>query len=156
MVFRLTSLTLCGPREFRRDDFAANIRLSFSFVTFDRDGELAIDATFDSPSEELAMPLQRRCHRNPPDEFRAAVADTCTRRSSARLGLAPARLAELVTSEHFGSAWAAVEAASPVLRHRARVTLAALPAQTARALRIRDGLRREAGRVDTALRVAAE
>ena len=77
-------------------------------------------------------------------------------REAARLGLAPARLAELVTSEHFGSAWAAVEAASPVLRHRARVTLAALPAQTARALRIRDGLRREAGEFDTALRVAAE
>jgi hypothetical protein len=78
------------------------------------------------------------------------------RGAAARLGLAPARLAELVTTEHFGAAWAAVEAASPVLRHRARVPLEALSTQTARALRIRDGLRLEADQVGTALRVAAE
>jgi hypothetical protein len=76
--------------------------------------------------------------------------------AAARLGLAPARLAELLTTEHFGAAWTAVEAASPVLRHRARVPLEALPAQTARALRIRGWFRRAADRADTALRVAAE
>jgi len=44
------------------------------------------------------MPLQRRRHRNPPDEFRAAVVDTCTGRSSARLGLAPAMALLLATA----------------------------------------------------------
>jgi hypothetical protein len=75
---------------------------------------------------------------------------------AARLGLPPARLAELLNTEHFGSTWAAVEEASPMLRHRTTVPLEALPAQTARALRIRDRLRREADRASNALRVAAE
>jgi len=76
--------------------------------------------------------------------------------ATARLGLSPARLGELLATGHFGAAWAMVEAASPVLRHRKRVPLQALPEQTARALRIRDRLRREAGRAGTALYAAAE
>jgi len=113
------------------------------------------DPFLDARLEPAADALRRACRRRRLRETWSMPGRGVVR-EAARLGLAPARLAELVTSEHFGSAWAAVEAASPVLRHRARVTLAALPAQTARALRIRDGLRREAGRVDTALRVAAE
>ena len=113
------------------------------------------DPFLDARLEPAADALRRACRRRRLRETWSMPGRGVVR-EAARLGLAPARLAELVTSEHFGSAWAAVEAASPVLRHRARVTLAALPAQTARALRIRDGLRREAGRADTALRVAAE
>ena len=75
---------------------------------------------------------------------------------AARLGMTPGRLADLLNTEHFGAAWAAVESASRVLRHRTLVPLAALPAQVTRALRIRDRLRREADRAGTVLRVAAE
>jgi hypothetical protein len=113
------------------------------------------DPFLDARLEPAADALRRACRRRRLRETWSMPGRGVVQ-EAARLGLAPARLAELVTSEHFGSAWAAVEAASPVLRHRARVALAALPAQTARALRIRDGLRREAGRADTALRVAAE
>ena len=113
------------------------------------------DPFLDARLEPAADALRRACLRRRLRETWSMPGRGVVR-EAARLGLASARLAELVTNEHFGSAWAAVEAASPVLRHRARVTARALPAQTARALRIRDGLRREAGRVDTALRVAAE
>ena len=75
---------------------------------------------------------------------------------AAQLGLPAAQLAELLCMNHFGAAWAAVEAASPVLRRRRRVPLEALPGQTARALRIRDDLRLEADRAGTAIPVAAE
>jgi hypothetical protein len=75
---------------------------------------------------------------------------------AAQLGLQTAQLAELLCMNHFGAAWAAVEAASPVLRRRRRVPLEALPGQTARALRIRDDLRLEADRAGTAIPVAAE
>jgi hypothetical protein len=79
-----------------------------------------------------------------------------TRPEAGRFGITPGRLADLLNTAHFGAAWAAVEAASPVLSNRTLVPLATLPAQAARALRIRDRLRREADRAGTALRVAAE
>jgi Glycosyltransferase like family 2 len=114
------------------------------------------DPFLDARLEPAADALRRARLRRRLREIWSMPGRDVVRGAAARLGLAPARLAELVTTEHFGAAWAAVEAASPVLRHRARVPLEALSTQTARALRIRDGLRLEADQVGTALRVAAE
>lgn len=81
-------------------------------------------------------------------------------RLAASLGIAPARLRELMAEPYFGAAWPAAEAASPVLRRR-RVPVAALPEQTALAqalcerLRLPDAIRRAAGPVDTGPRAAA-
>lgn len=75
---------------------------------------------------------------------------------AARIGLPAARLAELLTAPHFGAAWAAIEGASPALRQRAKVPLEMLEKERTRALRIREGLKREASRADTVVRVAAE
>lgn len=114
------------------------------------------DPFLDARLEPAADALRRAHLRRSLREAWSMPGRDVVRKAAGQLGLASARLAELVTTEHFGAAWAAVEAASPVLHHRARVPFEALPAQTARALRIRDRLRREAGRVGTALRVAAE
>ena len=61
------------------------------------------------------------------------------------LGLAAETMATALSAPYFGEAWAAVEAVSPVLA-RVRVAVTDLPAEMARALRERDGLRaRESG-----------
>jgi hypothetical protein len=77
-----------------------------------------------------------------------------------RLGLPVAEVEGVMAALHFGTAWAELEARSPVLQRR-RVPLADLARQTARALRLRDGLRtsavtRAADRAGTALPAAAE
>jgi hypothetical protein len=114
------------------------------------------DPFLDARLEPAADALRRARLRRRLREVWSMSGRAVVRVAAARLGLEPDRVAELLDMEHFGAAWAAIGAASPVLRHRARVPLEALPAQTARALRIREGLRRTADRADTALRVAAE
>jgi Glycosyl transferase family 2 len=59
---------------------------------------------------------------------------------AARLRLPTHEVADLLSAGTFGVAWAATEERSPVLQ-RQRVTLADLPLQTARALRLRNALR---------------
>ena len=73
-----------------------------------------------------------------------------------RIGLGAARLSELLKTPYFGAAWAAIEVQSPVLKHRAKVALDALEAQTRRARHIRDWLRRKADGACAGVRVAAE
>jgi hypothetical protein len=75
---------------------------------------------------------------------------------AARLDVPDARLAGLLGTRHFGAAWAEIEAASPRLRVSVRVKLEALVAETARAERIRDRVRRAGDRAGTPLAVAAE
>jgi hypothetical protein len=79
---------------------------------------------------------------------------------AAKLRITAEELRTLTDARYFGTAWAAVEQRIPILRRRP-VALIDLPAQTARATRLRDALR--AGDVkhgadpdDTGLRVAAE
>ena len=71
-----------------------------------------------------------------------------------QVGLDVEYVAELLKAPCFGSAWAAIEMRSPVLRRRAKVAPEALEVQTRRALHIRDWLREEAGRMGRAVRGA--
>jgi glycosyltransferase involved in cell wall biosynthesis len=71
-----------------------------------------------------------------------------------RLRLPPEDIAALLATPYFGACWAAVEARSPVLQ-RTRVALKDLTLETARAVTIRDRIRRGADPVDTRLIVAA-
>jgi hypothetical protein len=72
-----------------------------------------------------------------------------------RLDLPGALLAGLMTSCHFGAAWAEVEVRSPVLR-RVRVPLAQLAAQTDHARYLRDTLAAKARQAEAALRGTAD
>ncbi len=80
---------------------------------------------------------------------------------AARLGLPAEAVEQALNERYFGAAWAAVEAQSRLLRRRP-VPLVALPAQTARAQRVRDRLAADrdatlaADLADTAPRAAAE
>lgn len=57
------------------------------------------------------------------------------------LQLPPAEMEALLGAEFFGAAWTALEAASPVLRRRERVSMIGLPVQAALATRLRNALR---------------
>ncbi len=88
--------------------------------------------------------------------------EALARRLGTRLGLPADALAAALSVRHFGTAWATLEARSPVLRHRRRVALADLSRESATARRLVEKLR-TAGAVmlaadpaDTALHVAAE
>lgn len=76
---------------------------------------------------------------------------------AARLGVPDATLAHALESRYFGAAWAAVEAASPLLRRRP-VPLSGVALQIARAERLRDRLAvtLAADQADRLPRVAAE
>jgi GT2 family glycosyltransferase len=73
-----------------------------------------------------------------------------------QIGVSASCLTELLKAPYFGEAWTAIEMESPVLQHRAKVALEALEAQTRRARRIRDWLRRKADGASAAVRIAAE
>jgi Glycosyl transferase family 2 len=79
----------------------------------------------------------------------------------ANLGFSVHEIEGVLAARYFGMAWAEVEDRSPALR-RWRVSLAELPAQTARAehlrntLRVADAAKRAADRADTALLAAAQ
>ncbi len=97
--------------------------------------EPALDAL-----RRLRMQVQLRALRAsvcPPSESSSAV-----RRLARALAVAPGAVAEAVASPWYGAGWAALEAASPTLLRR-RVAFCELARETARALRIRDFIRRE-------------
>ncbi len=90
--------------------------------------------------------------------FGAWRAGSVAQELAARLGLAVAEVEEVLAARYFGTAWAELEARSPVLQRR-RVPLVALSRQTALALQLRDRLRavsRATDRADTALAAAGE
>ncbi len=78
-----------------------------------------------------------RAEACPPGEGSSAVW-----RLARALAVTPGAVAEAVACSWYGKSWAALEAASPVLLRR-RVAFCELPRETARALRIRDFIRRE-------------
>jgi len=118
-----------------------------------------VDAFLDNRLEPVCDALRRvRLYRSLRTAWRGQKEDIDA--LARRLGLRTGDVASWLSSRYFGVVWAKAEARSPVLR-RSRVALADLPAQTARAWRVRDALR--LGRIirtvedpgDTALDAAA-
>lgn len=97
--------------------------------------EPALDALRRLRMQEQLRAL--RAEACPPGEGSSAV-----RRLARALAVAPGAVAEAVACPWYGSGWAALEAASSALSRR-RVAFCELPRETARALRIRDFIRRE-------------
>jgi hypothetical protein len=89
---------------------------------------------------------------------RDADATTCStlRSLATRLDVPEACLVGLLRARHFGAAWAEIEAASPRLCVTVPVKLEELAAETARAERIRDSVRRATARASAPLAIAAE
>ena len=75
-------------------------------------------------------------------------------RFATRVSLSPKDVATFLAAPYFGACWAALEAYSPVLQ-RTRVALNDLSQETARATKIRDVIKREAGPDDMPLIAAA-